>query len=63
MYEIDDVGTNKLSLIFVTWSYNFMPKYCNNLVGQVCVMVWQVNDIPCARHTFSERKAVWIFKS
>ena len=43
MYEIDDVGTNKLSFIFVTRSYNFMPKYCNNLVGQVCVMVWQVN--------------------
>ena len=32
MHEIDDVGTNELSLIFVTRFYNFMPKYFQCLI-------------------------------
>ena len=40
MHEIDDVGTNELSQIFVTWFYNFIPKYCKDLIGQVCVTLW-----------------------
>ena len=30
-----------------------MPKYSKGLVGQVCVMLWQVKimDVSCARHT------------
>ena len=43
MHETDDAGTNELSQICVTWSYNFMSKYCKGLVGQVCVMLWHHN--------------------
>ena len=40
MREIDDVGTSEHSEIFVTWFYNFMPKCCKGLVGQVYATLW-----------------------
>ena len=51
MHEIDDVATNKFSEIFTTWFYNFMPKYCMGLLGQVCITLditlWLVKDHEC----------------
>ena len=49
MHEIDDVATNKFSEIFTF--YNFMPKYCMGLLGQVCITLditlWLVKDHEC----------------